>query len=413
MPQQKSAYGERKRTIDHALVVQLAARRDKELLVRDGATDGFFLKVAASGRVSFGVAYCFHGQERRMTLGSFPELTVVAARRLAKRARAEALTGSDPLAMRAKARKESREFKQAPDLRYLREHYFKTKIRATRPDGGAIRSSHSIKDEERYWRDILEHGGETTKLTELTSQKVEAIHRAISKRAPVAANRAHGSLRSALGIAVKAGWIKENPAVGITRNEEAPRERYLSNDEIARLRLVVERYQDDVSAQVVWFALLTGARRGEILNARWVDIDLKVGVWVKPRATTKQRRLHRLPLSSEALITLKKIRSLAPSIDLVLPGNQESTLTRLKRSWVRMRCEAQLADVHFHDLRHAHASILVSQGYSLAIVGAALGHSQAQTTLRYAHLMDSTLREAASRVATIANDAGSACEDGD
>jgi integrase len=147
---------------------------------------------------------------------------------------------------------------------------------------------------------------------------------------------------------------------------------------------------------------LTGARRGEILQARWPDIDLKTGVWMKPRLTTKQRRTHRLPLSADAVAVLRELRALSPSLDLVIPGNSETTLTRLKRAWNAIRKRARLEDVRFHDLRHAHASILISRGCSLALVGAALGHTQAQTTMRYAHLMDATLRDAVNELASIA-----------
>jgi integrase len=398
----RTKHGERKRKIDHTLVVELTSHRGPELLVRDTGTDGFFVRVTRNGRVSFGVAYTFDGRERRMSLGTFPTLSVLAARKLAVRCRAKAMTGLDPLAERQKAREASLAAVRAPTLADLREYYFKTHIEAFRPNGEPVRAPRSAKDEERYWRDILSEGGANTKLAHLTTDRIEAIHRAISKRAPVAANRASASLSRALGMAVKAGWIDRNPALGTARNTEEARERYLNEDEIARLRKAVEEHGDRTSALIVWFALLTGARRGEILKARWRDINLKVGVWVKPRETTKQRRLHRLPLSGDAIAVLCELRATNPSLDLVIPGNPETTLTRLRRAWTTIRKCSRLEDVRFHDLRHAHASILISRGCSLAVVGAALGHTQAQTTMRYAHLMDDALRDAANIVATVA-----------
>jgi integrase len=398
----KTNYGGHKRKIDHALVVELTSHRGAELLIRDTSTDGFFLRVTPTGRVAFGVAYTFNGRERRMSIGAHPELSVLAARKLAVRCRAQAITGQDPLEQRRSARKETLAAKRAPTLGDLRDHYFEAHITAYRANGEPVRARSSIKDEERYWRDILNTGGSNTKLAELTGERIEAIHRAISKRAPVAANRACASLARALGIAMKAGWIDCNPAVGIKRNPEEARARYLTEDEIVRLREAVDQNPDRASALIVWFALLTGARRGEILQARWPDIDLKAGVWMKPRLTTKQRRTHRLPLSADAVAVLRELRALNPSIDLVIPGNSETTLTRLKRAWNAIRRRAQLEDVRFHDLRHAHASILISRGCSLALVGAALGHTQAQTTMRYAHLMDGALRDAANLVASVA-----------
>lgn len=380
----------------------LTGQANSEIMVRDTITDGFFVRVSQGGRLSFGVAYCFAGKERRMTLGRHPELTVLAARKLAIKCRALAITGSDPLAQREASRRATREVECAPTMADLRTMYFETHVMAHRGNGEPKRSPEGVKNEVRYWRDILDVLGASTKIADLKADHVERMHRELSARAPANANRVHASLRCAIGLAIKKGWIDRNPAAGIIRNPEIPRERYLTQEEITRLRAAVEAHDDRVSALIVWFALLTGARRGEILKARWADIDLKVGVWVKPRATTKQRRHHRLPLSPEAIAALREIRTSAPSIDLVVPGNPESTLTRLKRAWTRIRRDAKLGDVRFHDLRHAHASILISSGCSLAVVGAALGHSQAQTTLRYAHLMDEPLRRATSLLGSFA-----------
>ena len=69
--------------------------------------------------------------------------------------------------------------------------------------------------------------------------------------------------------------------------------------------------------------------------------------------------------------------------------------------WERIRERAGLGDVRFHDLRHSYASLLVNDGVELLTVGKLLGHSQAQTTMRYAHLADETLRKATKRVSKL------------
>ena len=81
----------------------------------------------------------------------------------------------------------------------------------------------------------------------------------------------------------------------------------------------------------------------------------------------------------------------SPHKTLNLVNRQGDPLQRVKRTWKTVRKQAQLEDVRLHDLRHTFASFAVSQGQSLPIVGALLGHSQAQTTMRYAHLMDDPL----------------------
>ena len=170
--------------------------------------------------------------------------------------------------------------------------------------------------------------------------------------------------------------------------------------------------------------MLTGARKSEVLNATWAMFDLDKGVWIKPSAHTKQRREHRVPLSSAAVTLLKEIKKTTTSI-YAFPGkSDEHPLTDIKRTWESVCVKAGLADqvekknrqgkvmkdktgnavmtwkpnVRIHDLRHSFASLLVSGGASLPMIGAMLGHTQVQTTQRYAHLYDEPLREAAEHV---------------
>jgi integrase len=155
--------------------------------------------------------------------------------------------------------------------------------------------------------------------------------------------------------------------------------------------------------------LLTGARRGEVLGADWSQFDLDQGVWTKPAATTKQAKLHRVPLSAPALELLREIKAgqeqevadakrrgvLRPLPKHVFPGDAGKPLQGVKRLWASVCKSADIADARLHDLRHTYASILVSSGLSLPIIGRMLGHTQAATTSRYAHLADDPLRAAA------------------
>jgi integrase len=140
--------------------------------------------------------------------------------------------------------------------------------------------------------------------------------------------------------------------------------------------------------------LLTGARRGEVLGARWDQFDLETAVWIKPAATTKQRRLHRVPISASAAALLRTIRLRVPEdCEWVFPGDAEGKpLQDIKRFWEDVRSKAELPAVRIHDLRNTFASLLVSSGMTLPMIGKLLGHTQVQTTQRYAHLLDDPLR---------------------
>ena len=138
---------------------------------------------------------------------------------------------------------------------------------------------------------------------------------------------------------------------------------------------------------------------------RWADIDTEAGVWIKPAATTKQKAEHRVPLSEAACRLLGEMRQNAgDEAEWIFPAPiKAGHRTDIWEAWETLRRAADIPDVRTHDLRHSFASVLASQGNSLPIIGALLGHTTAATTHRYAHLLDDPLRratEAASAVIT-------------
>jgi integrase len=112
--------------------------------------------------------------------------------------------------------------------------------------------------------------------------------------------------------------------------------------------------------------------------------------------------MHRVPISSAVVDLLKSIRPTVPDdCPWVFPGDVEGKpIQEIKRFWDDVRTEAGIEDVRIHDLRHTFASLLVSGGASLPLIGQMLGHTQVQTTLRYAHLFDDPMRKAAEMVGT-------------
>ncbi len=200
-------------------------------------------------------------------------------------------------------------------------------------------------------------------------------------------------------LAARWGWRTDNPVKGIERYHEEPRERWLRDDELARLLSVLSAHPNQRAAKAVRFQLLTGARIGEVLSARWSDVDLSRGVWIKPSHHTKQKRTQHLPLSAPALALLVEMRKWAGAAERYLfPGNApDKPLQGIKKFWRSVTEQVNLEDYRLHDNRHTHASHLVSSGLSLEIVGRLLGHTNPLTTKRYAHLADDPLRAAAER----------------
>jgi integrase len=243
------------------------------------------------------------------------------------------------------------------------------------------------------------------KVADVTYSDVERLHRKITKRAPYAANRTVALLSKMFNLAMRWEMRSDNPAKGIERNQEHKRERYLSADELIRLSGALAEHDDKDAANIIRLLLLTGARKGEVLSARWDQFDLDEGVWSKPAASTKQKTAHRVPLSAPARQVLVAVRKAADknevNSEFLFPGRLAGHRENVKDNWAVICKAAKISGARIHDLRHTYASVLASAGQSLPIIGALLGHTQASTTQRYAHLLDDPLRKATERAGAI------------
>jgi len=169
-------------------------------------------------------------------------------------------------------------------------------------------------------------------------------------------------------------------------------------------------YGRTAAADCIRLIMLTGCRPGEAMLATWTQFDGQPGFWIKPAATTKQRREHRLPLSAAALQLVDELRTRCGEVttdDYVFPGQiPGQPLQQLRSCWDAVCKHAGLTDVRIYDLRHTFAAMGAGGGLGLPIIGRLLGHTQARTTQRYAHLADDPLREAADKIASAITKAG-------
>lgn len=394
-----------------ALVRRAEPPETKQAFTWDSETRGFALRVTAGGAKSFVLDYRVAGRQRRITIGRYPDWSVAAARAEARELKRAASRGSDPMGERHAER-------ATPTVRDLWTRY--------RDEHLANKAPRSRADQATMWEGLILPAFGTRRLNNVGRSDVAALHRSITRDrgTPVRANRVVEVLRKAFNLAIEWGWCTENPAIGVVRNREDQRHRYLSQDELARLFAALDRHPERVSASAIKFLALTGARKSEVLGARWEMFDLAAGVWTKPAAFTKQRKQHRVPLSAAALEILREMQQLGGG-NYVFPGRKSTEpLTDIKKSWESACRSAGLTvaeprrgrdgrpvlgadgkplmverpSARIHDLRHTFASLLVSGGKSLPLIGAMLGHTQPQTTARYAHLYDEALREAADTV---------------
>ncbi len=417
-----------KRATDRLIdkLVQTLPLPDKGATITyDAEVPGFGIRVTANGARSFVLNYMTAGRERRMTIGQFPTWSSTAAREEARTLRRKVDSGIDPMAERKAQDAAAMAERSAPTMEELFARYDAEHLPRKSPRAAA--------DDRSIWRKIVLPQLGAMKVAEVTWNDVNALHADVSKTRLVRANRMVEVVRKAFNLAIRWGWRSDNPASGISRNQEEKRARYLSAAEVIRLSEALAVHPEKNSANAIKLLMLTGARRGEVLGALWDMFDLEAGVWVKPSAHTKQRKEHRVPLSAPAVQLLSKIWAAAqakasagktPLNPYVFPGHDGKPITDIKRTWLSVCCKAGLAQqveqrirdgkavrthkgeplmvwkatARIHDLRHTYASILASDGMSLPIIGALLGHTQPQTTARYAHLMDDPLRAATERV---------------
>ncbi|TAU80589.1 DUF4102 domain-containing protein (plasmid) [Rhizobium leguminosarum] len=392
----------------------------------DTEVKGFGCRVTMAGARSFILNYRTRsGRERRYTIGSRPDWKTITAREEAKELKRRIDRGEDPMA----AVEADRNAKTVEDLcdRYIEEHLPRKRASSAADDRAMI--AHYIKQDDPKAPKIepkLRH----LKVAEISFSDIDSLHRAITRRGnPYRANRVLSLLSKMFALAKRWQWRTDNPCEGIERNNEEKRHRYLSPTELTNLIAALATHKDEQACNIIRLLLLTGARRGEVRSARWEQFDLTAGVWTKPGSTTKQKTLHRVPLSAPARQLLSDLRAKAEHeaktqnaavSDYVFPGRgSKGYRQELKKDWRELCIAARLVDVstvtdakgrqrtvmtpnaRVHDLRHTYASMLVSSGMSLPIIGALLGHSQPGTTARYSHLMDDPLRQATERVGAI------------
>jgi integrase len=365
------------------------------------APRGFLLRVTPAGAKVWALRYRVKdtGREREITIGDVTSWPIAEARKRAHELRREVDTGGDPLG-------EHEERRAAPTVAELAERFIADALPSRAP-----RTQAEYLAMLRDW--ILPAIGRL-KVAAVDREDIEKLHRKITEAGkPRRANSVKSLVSTLFNEAIiwKMRPEHTNPAELVKGNRENGHERYLAPDETERLAEVLERWREKRpdSVDAIALAMLTGARRGELVSMRWADVDLTAGVWSKPPASTKQRKAHRTPLSEAAVALLRrrqaeregKVIRLRDDDHVFRGAGSKTHCNTLERDWYQIRCAAGIEDVRFHDLRHSFASVLVGEGLSLEIIGQLLGHSKPATTKRYAHLADAPLRDAAEKVARL------------
>jgi integrase len=389
----------------------------KPTIFYDEDLTGFGLKVLPTGARSWLIEYRpgeggRRVSKRRMVFGTPKNLTPEQARQRASGLLAEVRFGSDPAASRREAR-------AAESVKELMAAFMDNHVRPKRKPA-------TVRLFQGYIRNHIEPVLGSKKAPALTYSAVERLHKRVGVKSPVTANRVVALIAAAYSYGFRAKIVPrqvdnrqfENPALGVERFVERTRERYLSDKELSRLGDAIRLAEtagirrppskskhsakklenlvikiEPHAAAALRLLIFTGARLREILDLEWDHVDLQRGLLFLPDSKTGKKTIV-LGAPALAIIT-----NLKPVGRFVIAGNElDKPRSDLKRPWALVSRQAGLTGLRLHDLRHSFASVGVGDSLGLPIIGKLLGHKNAKTTERYAHLAVDPLRRAADTI---------------
>lgn len=365
-------------------VADAARPEARERVLWDSEVPRFGLRVRTSGVKTFIVQYRAGGRVRKLTLGQYGPMTVEEARKSAKRKLGKVADGADP----AEERDAGRDAPTVEDLMalYLERHAPKKQPR-------------SVAEDRRLFEHHLAPAFGRRLVSSVTRGDMDTLHAKL-REAPFQANRVLSLASKLFNLAEHWGYRAPgtNPCRGVERYREERRARFLSEAELARLGAALadaEGRGTELPSAIaaVRLLLLTGARRGEVLDLQWEHVDFERRCLRLPASKTGAKIVT---LNTPALEVLNTLKEAGVRSRYVIPGRRDDApLVGLPRAWQRLQKAAGLEGVRLHDLRHSFAATAAGGGTSLHVIGALLGHSQAATTKRYAHLSDDPRQQAA------------------
>lgn len=360
-----------------------SAEKGKRYSVYDSMCPQLGLRVTDSGSKSFFVMKKMPGTMKvvRITLGKYPVMTISQARDAAMEATRYISQGINP-------NDDKRRFREQATLGELYKDFMER----------------YSKKEKKSWkydeREIVKFYSDwfNRKLSSITKQQIQKRHEDIrSNHGLYQANRCLERLRAMYNKAIEWGWDGLNPTNGIKKYKEIKRDRFLLASEAKAFFASLDVEENTVARNYFYMALFTGARKTNVLEMRWDQIDLKNAIWRIP--DTKNGEPVIVPLIPAAVELLKQIPK---DSEWVFP-NPRSTSGHFedpKKPWARILERAGITDLRIHDIRRTLGSWQALTGASLPIIGKSLGHKSTEATQIYARLSNDPVRDSMTKAVT-------------
>lgn len=341
----------------------------KRIDYQDLKISGLNIRVTHAGTKTFSVLRRIkNGRLERVTLGRYPNLSIDQARRKAMEINLAISAGENPADLKRKQQAE-RMFSDLFD-EYIDRH--------SKPNKKTW-----AEDVQNYNKHLSASLGKI-KISNIDRSVVANVHSKITKTGRnISANRMLALISSVFSWGISAGLCENNPALGIRRNKEISRERFMQGDELPRFFKSLADEPNETIRDYILMSLLTGARRGNVCSMRWKDINFERAEWRIQE--TKNGTPQTVTLSPEAIEVLTNRQS--NQSPFVFPGTgKNGHLSQPERGWARIKQRAGIENLRIHDLRRTLGSWQAKTGASLVIIGKSLNHKNQNTTAIYARL---------------------------
>lgn len=358
-----------------AKVIENLKPLEKVIEYFDEGQKGFGIRVRPTGSKIWFIIYRspITGKVTRMNLGPYSSkgLSLKKARKKAEVKLGEVSNEKDP-------RQEKIEIEQSDTFGGLFEDYMKHHARPNKRES-------SIKEDQRIFDTYLQ-GLKDMKARKITRKDIISLHRGISGRAPVMANRVLALVSTVFSKAIENELIDFTPCVRIkaVMAEEKHRERILSDAEIKALWPAFDTLRPNMR-DILKLILLTAQRPGEIMSMRVDELDMNMKTWTIPGSKTKNKQLHVVPLTAQVIeIVTPRITDASPWI---FPSkyNKNSTghTTNLKKARSKLITDTKVKDWTAHDLRRTARTLMAKFGVKPHIAEKVINHSEGRMVRVY------------------------------
>ncbi len=339
---------------------------------------GFGLRVSPTGRKSWLFMYRFDTISRRMTLGTYPGLTLSEAHTAHAKAKEKLEKGIDPGALHVQGKAEHR---GAPTVKQLADEYIQKRSKTKK----------AWEEEKRILDKDVVPKWKNRKAKDIKRRDVLLLlDKIVERGSPIMANRTLGVLQRMFKFGIGRDILEANPCSVIERpGEERQRDRVLSAGEIKKFWFGLEKCEMAKGTKLaLQFLLISLQRKGEVAQAEWKEFDLKSGWWTIPKGKTKNGLPHRVYLSPTALSLLKEIKELSGDSIYLLPsprGKGIKPITSRSLSQALLRNQDKFGIDHFvpHDLRRTASSHMTGNGIPRSVVQKVLNHVETGVTAIY------------------------------